>query len=82
MCVPPLRWQRMREAEQRRTAGDNWEASDYVFTTRTSRPVEPRNLFRSFDRITKEESLPKIRLHDTGTAARRYSPPPASPRGT
>ncbi len=65
MCVPPLRWQRMRRAEQHRTAGDKWEVSGYVFTTRTGRPVEPRNLLRSFERITADDSLPKIRLHDT-----------------
>ena len=39
--------------------------SDRVFTTRTGRPIEPRNLTRSFQRITVEESLPSIRLHDT-----------------
>jgi integrase len=55
----------MRQAEQRRAARAEWEASDYVFTTRTGRPVEPRNLVRSFERLIREESLPKIRLHDT-----------------
>ncbi|EFE68886.1 LOW QUALITY PROTEIN: phage integrase, partial [Streptomyces viridosporus ATCC 14672] len=28
--------------------------SDHVFTTRTGRPVEPRNLHRSFTRVVRE----------------------------
>ncbi|WP_189278883.1 tyrosine-type recombinase/integrase, partial [Kitasatospora griseola] len=68
MCVAPLRWQRLRQAEQRRqrlAAGRDWLASDFVFTTSTGRPVEPRNLSRSFTRISAAEALPPVRLHDT-----------------
>ncbi|MFD7642325.1 tyrosine-type recombinase/integrase [Kitasatospora sp. NPDC059795] len=68
MCVAPLRWQRLRQAEQRRqrlAAGEVWQESPYVFTTASGRPVEPRNLSRSFTRISASESLPPIRLHDT-----------------
>lgn len=36
-----------------------------VFTTATGRPVEPCNLSRSFVRVSKDEALPAIRLHDT-----------------
>lgn len=36
-----------------------------MFTTRTGRPVEPRNLYRSFQRIASSAGLPQIRLHDT-----------------
>ncbi|MFD5424475.1 tyrosine-type recombinase/integrase [Streptomyces sp. NPDC127084] len=65
MCVAPLRWQRLRQGEQRTAAGSTWERSDYVFTTRTGRPVEPRNLSRSFERVSEGAGLPRIRLHDT-----------------
>ncbi|MEV7179217.1 site-specific integrase [Kitasatospora sp. NPDC093679] len=68
MCVAPLRWQRMRQAEQRRRRladGQGWEVSDFVFTTSSGRPVEPRNLSRSFTRISAAEALPPVRLHDT-----------------
>jgi integrase len=41
-----------------------WAARDMVFTTRTGRPVEPRNLARSFERITAKARLRPIRLHD------------------
>jgi integrase len=64
MCVAPLRWQRLRQAAQRLAAGQGWHDSDYVFTTRTGRPVEPRNLSRSFERISDDTGLPRIRLHD------------------
>ncbi|MDF3288349.1 tyrosine-type recombinase/integrase [Streptomyces silvisoli] len=65
MCIAPLRWQRLRQQEQRTLAGSRWQEGDYVFTTRTGRPVEPRNISRSFERITGAASLPRIRLHDT-----------------
>lgn len=62
--MAPLRWQRLRQAAQRDAAGADWLGSDYVFTTRTGRAVEPMNLSRSFQRITEVAALPRIRLHD------------------
>ncbi|GGY21794.1 hypothetical protein GCM10010299_29850 [Streptomyces tanashiensis] len=44
--------------------GADRQDSDYVFTTRTGRTVEPMNLSRSFQRITEAAGLPRIRLHD------------------
>lgn len=64
MCVAPLRWQRMRQAAMRERAGEQWTETDYVFTTRTGRPVEPRNLYRSFTRVAGGAGLRVIRLHD------------------
>ncbi|AWI28377.1 tyrosine-type recombinase/integrase [Streptomyces tirandamycinicus] len=64
MCVAPLRWQRLGQAGQRVAAGESWHGGDYVFTTRTGRPVEPRNLSRSFERVSDDAGLPRIRLHD------------------
>lgn len=64
MCVAPLRWQRLRQAAQREAAGTAWQQNDYVFTTRTGRPVEPRNISRSFERIADGAGLPRVRLHD------------------
>ncbi|MFF3558510.1 tyrosine-type recombinase/integrase [Streptomyces sp. NPDC002574] len=64
MCVAPLRWQRMRQAAMRERAGEQWAETDYVFTTRTGRPVEPRNLYRSFTRVAGGAGLRVIRLHD------------------
>ncbi len=64
MCVAPLRYQRMRQAAMRARAGDRWEDSDSVFTTRTGRPIEPRNVYRSFTRVAENAGLRVIRLHD------------------
>ena len=70
ICVAPLRWQRMRQAAMREQAGEKWEETGYVFTTRTGKPIEPRNLYRSFTRVAKNAGLRVIRLHDArhGTA--------------
>ncbi|MEU2080394.1 site-specific integrase [Streptomyces albus] len=64
MCVAPLRWHRMRQADAKRRAGERWQESAYVFTTRTGRPVEPRNVYRSFTRVAESAGLRVIRLHD------------------
>ncbi|MFC8011041.1 tyrosine-type recombinase/integrase [Streptomyces cinereoruber] len=64
MCIAPLRWQRMRQNDQRARAGEEWKGGDYVFTTRTGSPVEPRNVYRSFTRVAASAGLRVIRLHD------------------
>ncbi len=50
--------------------GEQWQESGYVFTTRTCRQVEPRNVCRSFTRVAESAGLRVIRLHDArhGTA--------------
>ncbi|MFB7354294.1 tyrosine-type recombinase/integrase [Streptomyces gardneri] len=70
ICVAPLRWQRLKQAAARELAGEKWEETGYVFTTRTGKPIEPRNLYRSFTRVAKNAGLRVIRLHDArhGTA--------------
>ncbi|MFF3842282.1 tyrosine-type recombinase/integrase [Streptomyces sp. NPDC001930] len=64
MCIAPLRWHRMRQNDQRARAGEEWKGSDYVFTTRSGSPVEPRNVYRSFTRVAASAGLRVIRLHD------------------
>jgi integrase len=57
----------IREAAQeadRQVLGEAWEARyGLVFTTRTGRPVEPRNLVRSFHRICSAHGLRPIAVH-------------------
>ncbi|MGO9082617.1 MAG: tyrosine-type recombinase/integrase [Streptosporangiaceae bacterium] len=43
--------------------GAAWADTGLVFTTRTGRPVEPRNLVRSFARICAHGQLRRIRVH-------------------
>jgi integrase len=64
ICVAPLRWQRLRQAAQRKRAGAGWQETGYVFTTRTGQPIEPRNLYRSFTRVADSAGIRVIRLHD------------------
>jgi integrase len=64
MCIAPLRWHRMRQAASKLRAGELWDEGGYVFATRNGRPVEPRNVYRSFTRVADSAGLRVIRLHD------------------
>ncbi|MGW9451078.1 tyrosine-type recombinase/integrase [Streptomyces sp. NPDC055632] len=64
MCLAPLRWHRMRQKTTYEAAGTEWTTAGYVFATRTGRPVEPRNVHRSFVRVSEAAGLRPIRLHD------------------
>ncbi|MET7716257.1 site-specific integrase [Streptomyces sp. NPDC005407] len=64
MCIAPLRWHRMRQRTVYEGAGIDWTGTGYVFTTRTGRPIEPRNLHRSFVRVSEAAGLRVVRLHD------------------
>ncbi|MER8186515.1 site-specific integrase [Kitasatospora sp. NPDC094015] len=70
IAIVALRWHRLRQAETRRTAGEHWTETGYIFTTRTGRPVEPTNVYRSFRRIAADAKVPVVRMHDArhGTA--------------
>ncbi len=52
--------QKIREEE----AGKNRVDTGLVFTTKSGRPIEPRNLARSFARIVAANKLRSIRVHD------------------
>jgi integrase len=54
---------RERQAEDRAALGPSWADTGLIFTTRTGRAVEPRNLVRSFTRICEDNDLRQIRLH-------------------
>lgn len=43
--------------------GSTWPESGLVFTTRTGRPIEPRNLVRSFGRIRDHNKARLIKVH-------------------
>jgi integrase len=54
------------QAELRLIGGTvtEWTSCELVFATRSGHPIEPRNLARSFKRITTRAGLRPIRLHD------------------
>ncbi|MFI6855939.1 tyrosine-type recombinase/integrase [Streptomyces sp. NPDC050416] len=70
LCLAPLRWHRLRQREAFERTGVAWSESGYVFATRNGRPVEPRNVYRSFTRVAGDAGLRVVRLHDArhGTA--------------
>jgi integrase len=47
----------------RASLGRCWIDTGLVFTTRTGRPIEPRNLVRSFARICQANKIRRIRVH-------------------
>lgn len=52
-----------RQAHYRAYMGSAWPQTDLVFTTRTGRPVEPRNFVRSFRRICDDNGIRLITVH-------------------
>lgn len=59
--------QRASQQVHRLKAGGDWRGApddtELVFTTRTGRPIESRNLVRSFVRICNKHGLPQITIH-------------------
>lgn len=51
------------QAADRAELGRVWADNALVFTTRTGRPIEPRNLVRSFQRICPAHGLRVIKVH-------------------
>jgi len=60
--------QHIRQQADRNRAGATWlgtgNTDELVFTSRSGRPVEPRNFSRSFVYICQKKALRKIRMHD------------------
>lgn len=58
-----LTLQAAQQAAYQSDMGRAWPQTGLVFTTRTGRPIEPRNFVRSFRRICDQEKLRLIKLH-------------------
>jgi integrase len=52
-----------RQAVYMADMGSAWPSTDLIFTTRTDRPVEPRNFVRSFQRVCQDNNIRIIRVH-------------------
>lgn len=71
-----------REAQEhdRARLGAAWTDTGLIFTTRTGRPVEPRNLVRSFARICDGNGIRRIRVHalrhTTASLLKKLAVPP------
>lgn len=51
------------QASDREEFGRAWQDTGLIFSTRTGRPIEPRNLVRSFQRICSAHGLRVIKVH-------------------
>lgn len=51
------------QARYRAAMGSAWPDTGLVFTTRTGRPIEPRNFVRSFRRICEDNDVRLIKVH-------------------
>jgi integrase len=58
-----LEAQAQTQERYRAEMGSAWPDTDLVFTTRTGRPIGPRNFGRSFRRICDANSIRLIKLH-------------------
>ena len=54
---------RFDAAADRQELSRAWQDNGLIFTTKTGRPVEPRNLVRSFHRICDTYKLRDIKVH-------------------
>jgi integrase len=63
VCVDALRRHFERQAEEREAAGEQWQETGLVFTTRRGTPIEPRNLNRHFYPVRERLGL-EVRFHD------------------
>jgi integrase len=52
-----------RQLAHQADMGSAWQGNGLIFTTRTGRPVEPRNFIRSFRRICDEHGIRVITVH-------------------
>ena len=65
ICSAALKLRHDEQEAARTRAGDRWQPSDLVFTTKWGTPIEPRNFNRSFDTRCTKAGVPRIRVHDT-----------------
>ncbi len=69
IAVDALRRRRAEQARDRLRAGIGWQDLGFVFTTSDGRPLEPRNLLRSWHRLLDQVGLDRRPLHDARHAA-------------
>jgi integrase len=72
ICVTALQLRKREQDHERERALERggkyvgqWPGTELVFTTRTGRPIEPRNINRRFDARCEKAGVRRIRVHDT-----------------
>ena len=64
VVVTALREHRTRQDEERAAAGDRWEDSGFVFTTRDGRLMSPYTLTKYWHDVREAADLGTLRFHD------------------
>lgn len=64
VAAATLRAHRASQLQERLLAGERWQESGLVFTTRLGKPLIARNVFRSFQRVLARAGIPHQRFHD------------------
>ncbi|URN01242.1 site-specific integrase [Actinomadura madurae] len=65
ICITALRLRQERQKAESAARDEQWTGKGLVFTTRPGRPVEPRNVNRSFAHRCQRAGVRPIRVHDT-----------------
>jgi integrase len=64
LVLASLRAHAVTQTEDRERAGDRWQASGFVFTTKTGGPLDAKNVTHRFQALVKRAGLPHRRFHD------------------
>ncbi len=64
IAAEAIRRRQVQQREQRRAFGPGWHDDELVFTTSRGRPVDARNVQRSFRPMVRKAKLPRMRFHD------------------
>jgi integrase len=64
VVVTALREHRKRQEEEQAEAGDHWEETGFVFTTRRGRPMSPYTLTKYWHDVRDRAGLGPLRFHD------------------
>jgi integrase len=74
MLVPLLKRHRARQAQERLTAGADWNDAlgGLLFTTPRGRPIDPHDVQAEFKAMLAAANLPNMRLHDLRHAAATF----------
>jgi integrase len=68
----PLAQLRDQQTTDRQHSGGPSHYADLVFRTATGRPIEPRNLVRTFDSLCRAAGIRRIRVHDLRRTAATF----------
>ncbi len=64
ICLTALRIRRGEQKAEQAAAGDRWQRTPLIFTTRHCTPIEPRNFNRAWEARVRRAGLRRITIHD------------------